>query len=267
MITVKFIAQPGNQLFAYVLGKVLSERTGLTYLPPAAFLDKNGKPVRWSAEPLWTMTPTCAKQLDGHPIKYRFYQHVDWTVFDSTRPIYVTNGYFQRLENFAGYLDEIREWLRIDPKRFVTIDPHAVYVHCRRTDYVDVGHGRPPDQNVQGIATTLDEYRECLREFPEAKRIVVVTDDVRDPFLLQFGRLLPYTVSGLAWDMDWLLLASARKLLIAQSTYSWWAGFLGRAERIVCPVSPGTFWHDGMTNPMNPDLLVRDEPGRWKWIT
>jgi hypothetical protein len=266
VISVKFTAQIGNQLFQYCVGKILAERTGLAYLPPSAFLDKAGRPVKWSAAPLWTMTPTAGRELAGPPRKYHFNQQLtwmDWDSFDATKPIAITHGYFQRLENFAGYLDKIREWLRIDPAWFVATDPDAVYVHCRRTDYVDVGLGRPPNRQVQGVATTLDEYRECLREFPDAKRLVVVTDDVRDKFLLQFGRLLPYTVSGLAWDLDWLLLASARNLLICQSTYSWWAGFLGRAERIVCPVFPGTFWHDGMTNPENPNLLIQDE--RWRW--
>jgi hypothetical protein len=132
----------------------------------------------------------------------------------------------------------------------------------------------PNNPNAHCLASSIDEYRSCLSHFPDAKRLVIVTDDPNDPFHREFDQLgLPWTISGLTWDQDFLLLASCRWMIMSQSTYSWWAGFLGRAERIVCPLFPGTHWHLGkdligapVTHDV-PNLIVDDEPGRWIWVS
>jgi hypothetical protein len=176
-------------------------------------------------------------------------------------------GYYQRYELFQPWKGRIRQdWLRIELP-FVDTAPDAVYIHVRRTDYVG---GNP---TVQGCATSLDEFARCLQEFPDAKRLIIATDHPKDPFHRQFTRLgLPYTISGLPWDKDFLLLASCRWMIMSESTYSWWAAFLGRAERIACPVFPRSFWRYGLNlkGPASPDyvnLFVDDEPGRWLWVT
>jgi hypothetical protein len=69
-------------------------------------------------------------------------------------------------------------------------------------------------------------------------------------------------------------MASARKLLMSQSTFSWWAGWLGRAERIVCPLFAPSHWHFGskLYGPPDPgaldfpNLIVDDEP-RWEFVS
>lgn len=266
MIAVKFMGQIGNQLFQYLVGKILAEKTGLFYHPPPSFMDKGGHPVKWSSRPIWKMTPTPGCAIAEPERKYHLMHELDWDAFDPNSRTTITHGYFQKWANFAPWKERIRqEWLPISEDRFVETDDDAVYVHVRRTDYVDVGNGRSPDRATQGYATSIDEFRECLTEFPDAKRIVIVTDAPKDPFVKLFDRLLPSTVSGLPWDQDFLLLASARNLLMSQSTYSWWAGFLGKAERIVCPIPAGTFWHRGMTEAGMPHLYVDDEPKRWIW--
>lgn len=266
MISVKFMGQIGNQLFQYLVGKILAEKTGLMYPSPPSFLDKGGHPVRWSGKPIWKMTPTPGIHIMDTERKYHLMHVLDWDAFDPTCKITITHGYFQKWANFRAWKDRIRnEWLPIPRERFVETDDEAVYVHVRRTDYVNVGNNRPPDRATQGYATSIEEFRQCLTEFPDAKRLVIVTDAPRDRFIQLFDQLLPSTVSGRPWDEDFLLLASARNLLMSQSTFSWWAGFLGRAQRIVCPIPQGTFWQRGITEAGFPHLYVDEEPERWIW--
>lgn len=87
---------------------------------------------------------------------------------------------------------------------------------------------------------------------------------------------MPWTCELLPWDVDFLTLASARWVILSQSTYSWLAAFLGRAEKVICSVKPGTFWGNGVGlqgSQMGPggrdfpNLFVDDEPGRWVWVT
>ena len=264
MIVVEFMCQFGNQLFQYNIGRILAQRTGQAFQPPVQWLDKHGWPVVWTLKPP-LVTP---RAVPGeHPSGDAQTVHVEqWLDLDSVRPdrpVHITYGYFQRYELLQPYKDQIRnDWLKLS-QPFVQTDSEAVYVHVRRTDYVG------------GWATSIDDYAKCLDCFPDAKRLVLVTDDPEDPIHNEFSRFgLPYTISGRPWDKDFLLLASCRQLIISQSTFAWWAGFLGQAEKIVCPVFPGTFWRHGVGitghRPPSrdyPNLYVYDEPERWHWLT
>lgn len=275
MIYMQFCGQWGNQLFQYVIAKIVAERTGLAYAPPDTFYAKNGDPVRWTGEPLVTMQPTPGRVMQAHRDGWQRVNAIHWAdldAIDSERPVFMT-GFFQRYELVKPWKEKIRtQWLAISPDRFIATDPDAVYVHVRRTDYVP-GQDNPNNYRIHCLAATMDEYARGLAEFPDAKRLVLVTDDPGDAFLQEFSRFgLPCEVSGKRWDEDFLLLASARNLLICQSTFSWWAGWLGRAERIACCVPEGTYWRMGLNaigsdRPEHPNLYPDDEPHRWKWIT
>jgi hypothetical protein len=275
MIQLRFIGQFGNQLFQYCFARIVACRTGLGFTPPDAFLTKNGKPVVWSGTPLFQLA-RCGGELRrrGADLLIAAGNHYDLdTLGHDVRRVRIRTGYFQRYELYRPYKEQIRtDWLRLQVPLIAT-DPEAVYVHVRRADYVP-GVGNPNDPRRHALATTIDEYAACLKHFDDAKRLVLCTDDPHDPFLHEFHRLgLPFSLSGGTWDQDLLLLLSADNLLICQSTYSWWAGFLGRARKIVCPLSRGTLWWfgategQGPTKPDHPNLIVDDEPDRWTWVT
>ena len=258
-------------MFQYCIGKILADRTGQEYRPPKRWLNKRGRPVAWTDNQFIVMEPTKGFHATGEPQVISASHWLDMDSIDPTRPIYIRYGYFQRYELLKPYKDHIRnDWLNIrepwmqDHGNADGLFDHAVFVHVRRTDYVN----RPPH-----MGHTIDEYADCLDEFPDATSIVLVTDAPRDPFLQEFHRFGKRLICpAKSWDMDFMLLASCRWMIMSQSTYSWWAGFLGRAEKIVCPMREGTFWNYGigLTGPASPDypnLYVDDEPERWKWIT
>jgi hypothetical protein len=270
MITVRYAGQFGNQLFQYCLGKILAERTGQAYRPPKHWRTKSGRILeRTLSADLFTPTETPGFRAAGQPQTIRTSHWLDLDTIDHARPVDVLLGYFQRYELFREHKRRIQEeWLAFGVP-FVECDPEAVYVHVRRTDYIP-GHGNPGDPRQCCLTASMDEYIRCIEQFPGAKRLVIATDDQADPFHKGFDRAgLPWTFSGKGWDGDFLALASCRWLIMSQSTYSWWAGFLGQAERIVCPVATGTHWHYGLNseNKGYPNLYVDDEPERWTWLT
>src|SRR3990172_6935448 len=252
MITARMIGQFGNQLFTYVVCKILAERTGLAYSPPIEFVNKRGQPVVWSELPAIVMAPTAGRVLSERKLEGEHVQRIccdhwfDFSSLRSDRPIHIEQGYFQNYSLLVGWKQKMRrDWLAIWG-RLPRSDPVAVYLHCRRTDYVP-GVDNPNDPSRCCLAATLDDYAACLKEFPDAKRLVVVTDDPGDPFMQEFPKLgLPWAISGLPWDQDWRLLLAAENLVICQSTFSWWAGWLGRAWKIVCPLPKGSFLHPGL---------------------
>lgn len=211
----------------------------------------------------------------GRKLTLQFDHWCDLSGIDeSVRQVNVLHCYAQRYELLQPYKEQIRhDWLRLRVP-YVETDPTAVYMHVRRTDYVP-GVDNPNQPERHCLAATLDDYAACLKEFPEARRLIVATDDPRDPFMDRLKTLgLPVDILGGRWDTDFLALASARWLIMPQSTYSWWAGFLGRAERIVCPIREGTHWWYGKDlrgapaagQRDYPNLYVYDEPERWTWL-
>jgi hypothetical protein len=227
--------------------------------------------VRWRDDkPLIVMEGTPGRRATGPPQKLRVYHTYDLDSLDPNRPVVSDRCYWQRYSMYKPYKDQIRqEWCRIR-KPFVETDPEAVYIHCRRTDYV-----LPPGTDIRTCAqaTSMEEFRLAMRQFPDARRVVVLTDNPRDPFMQEFHKLgLLWEVNGGTWDEEFLMLASARWVIISQSTYSWWAAFLGRGEKIVCPVLPGSHWHLGLgarwlERDRCVNLYVDDEPERWIWVT
>ena len=273
MIQMQFCGQWGNQLFQYVLAKILAERTGLAYQPPPEFCRKDGQPVSWSGPPLFRMTPTPGRVLQADPADWQIIDATHWVDLDEIkgdRPV-LLRGFFQRYSLYQPWKDQIKnDWLRIPPERFAETDPEAVVIHVRRTDYVDIGGGKAPDTTRQERATTEDEFARCLQEFPDARRLVLVSDDPNAAAAMKWP--LPFTIAGAPWDRDFLTLASARQLIISCSTFSWWAGWLGRAAKIVTPVFDGTYWARGIgaagpDRPLIPNLYPDDEAGRWVWLT
>jgi FkbM family methyltransferase len=266
-VSVQMIGQIGNQMFQYCAGKILAEISGLPYSPPNEFVDKQSRPVVWSDDPVLRMIPTeQSKNPTGPPVSFSSYQWIDMEKARNASMVDVSDSYLQRYELYRQWKDKIKtDWLRIQLP-WIKTDDNAVYVHVRLTDYV-ASPTNPLRTGHVGETSGIHEYAECIREFPDAKRIVLVTDAPKDEFLNRFKSLgLPVEISGLAWDKDFMLMASCSNLVISQSTFSWWAGFLGRAKRIACPVFPGSFWHNGINDRGFPHLYVDDEPGRWSWV-
>lgn len=270
-IIVEQIGQLGNQLFGYCIGKILANKTGLSYRPPSCFLTKSGTPIVWNLEPIFEMkTSEGMEPPDVNPINLHCYQWLDLGRFHGATSIRLTDGYYQHYELYRSYKDQIRtDWLR--PRvPFIETDPDAVYCQIRRTDYVGV-----KDTRVTGAAITIEELVSCLYHFPKAKRLIVCTDDVSDPWFdsMRSSVSLPILSTNGTWDEDFQTLMSADNLLISQSTYGWWAGFLGKARKIVCPIFPRTFWWYGHQSGSPPrfedsaNLVVTDEPERWVWVT
>jgi len=274
VIQVRQLGQFGNQLTQYAIAKIIAERTGHAYLPPGRWLDKRSNPLVWSGAEYFFQQPSPGI---GTQSKLLNICAAHWLDIDALPRGFDMNltGYFQRYELFQPYKDRIRnDWLRIRTE-LPAIDPEAIYIHVRRSDYVRNDNGQPMNPHAQAIATSIDEYAACLKRFPPGKRLVLLTDDHTDPFLDEFRRLGSVERCRGTWDEDFLTLAAARYLILSQSTYSWWAGFLGRAERIVCPLLPGSLWHFGKNlygppRPRHndyPNLCVNDEPGRWEYVT
>jgi hypothetical protein len=222
VIEVRYKARLGNNLFQYCLGRILAE--GLDFALYA-------KPIPGF--------PNTAQRVAGasceEPEQILAGQRIDLdgTLADRSARRLVLDGWFQRHEYYRPHRAKIREWLAFDPSIHVPDRRPDVVVHVRRTDFVQLGWALP-----------FSYYAEALqRLLPKGGNVWIVTDDNRDPFFGNFARWRPTFYSGTALE-QMLFMTKARRLVMSQSTFSWWSTFLGDPDEVVCPLPSFGAWSE-----------------------
>lgn len=212
MVEVRYKARLGNNLFQYCLGRIIAERLGYGLL--AAPLDgfPNTVPIVDGAR-----YPGPEQILTGQRVD------LDAIVADRRPRRIVLDGWFQRYEYYRPYRDQIREWLRFDQAIATPPIVPDVVLHVRRLDYVQLGWALP-----------FAFYEDALRRLRPAGEIWILTDDAHDPFFGRFAEWRPKFARGTALE-GLRLMTAARRIVMSQSTFSWWPTFLGNPEAVVCP--------------------------------
>lgn len=116
-----------------------------------------------------------------------------------------------------------------------------VAIHIRRGDYLKVQHFHV------NLWETTDYYQKALALFPEDKFIVFCRDNqgweqdkedrewCRQHLTPMLGDRfeLPDKYNTETDDMN--LMASCKSIIMANSSFSWWAAYLGEHEKVICP--------------------------------
>lgn len=142
------------------------------------------------------------------------------------------DGYFQHAGYFHELFDECASLVRF--KQFEHSKPGTV-VHVRRTDYVSLSHIY--------VQLPLEYYTTACHtcEGP----ITIVTDCV-DDYVRELATLLRADVRSSTAHDDFQFLCEHNSIVCANSTFSWWAGYLIR-RRGGTAVLPPMFLTNGST--------------------
>lgn len=158
-------------------------------------------------------------------------------------------GYFQSSkywDQWPAIPQEIRRRTRVlaDSSSY-TFRADDIVIHVRRGDYLHAQARR-----VHGVLG-YDYYRQAIEALETTKacrRVIVVSDTDLEDKMIWREKLQRETdfVSGQSIWSDLELLAQAPSLVIANSTFSWWGGFLGSPDRRV--VAPEPWFADSTIN-------------------
>lgn len=220
MIEVRYQGRLGNNLFQYCLGRIIAEELGLGL----------------RADPIPGFPNTAEHVgglLVGGPEEILGGQKIDLAaVLADRRPRrIVLDGWFQCHQYYRPHREKIRRWLAFDSAIQIRQERPEVVVNVRRTDYVE-----------RGWALPYSFYESALeRLLPQGGRTWIVTDDWRDPFFENFRRWRPRFFRGTAQE-QMLFMTQATRLVMSQSTFSWWSTFLGDVAEVVCPVPSFGVW-------------------------
>jgi len=221
MIEVRYRNRLGNNLFQYALGRILAEEKGyaLSAAPITGFPNTR-HPVHGTAYE----QPRCL---------FRKVQIIDFAglLADPTPQRLILDGWFQRGEYYWPYRDRILKWFGKDPAIQMPDFQPDLIVHVRRDDYLYYGWALP-----------FSYYEEAIERLnPPGGRICILTDDPTDPFFRLFERWQPQFYHGDMLQEFWLM-AQAPRLVLSQSTFSWWAAFLAESQVTVCPAPSFGCW-------------------------
>ncbi len=177
------------------------------------------------------------------------------------------DGYFQSEEYYTDFKEEIRELFKIKVEHensFKSVKDKlfakkVVAVHIRRTDYVNYG-----DESLGGTDLTLPVsfYKRSLAliENIENYNVVFVSDDI-DFVKKQFGEKSNYFFESNSEIVDFQILLHAHIVVIANSSFSWWAAWLNRNENKIV-YAPNYFSGFKIKKFYPSGIKVKD----WNWI-
>ena len=162
----------------------------------------------------------------------------------------LVNSFVQKIEYYSEERDYIRSLFNIDLAS-ETINKDKLVLHIRDGDY-----------NNLGVIIGYDFYKQLIKDLNYTD-IIIVTDDSRGEVtkkLLADGCTLStegHFEFNLNWNTrdacDFKTLLLSENIVISQSTFSWWAGFLGIHKNIFFPFpqTGKTMWQ---LNPKEDDI-------------
>jgi hypothetical protein len=218
----------GNQMFQYAAGLAVAKRLGESLELNTTFYDSN---------------KSREYQLFHFPISARVTDEFAPKVEEVGFPYQEINqsgmmfGYWQTEKYFVDIADQIREEFALPRAEL-----GRVAVHVRRGDYLQL----PQVFHTQGV----DYYERARREFPGCE-FIAFSDD---PEWAKENLPWADVIEGNPPIVDLALMASCDGIIMANSSFSWWAAWLGN-KKVVAPSKWFTCSHD--TRDLIPDRWIK----------
>lgn len=243
----------GNQMFQYAFAYALARKTGARVLIDPLFWGTSLRKYQLEEFNVTNTTRMVSKMLDyilgfgprnGRRFKDRYRQsliekkyqlvqekqimHFDDSIGNEAVPCFYM-GFWQVPEYFDKYYEELTfQFTRKSSISHESLiyqqkirDSISVALHIRRTDYV---------RQEGNVTLRLDFYREALQRMGNQLgdfELFIFTDDKE--FVRENFRFQNYTlVEGLCDLDEFELMRQCDHHIVANSSFSWWAAYLGK---------------------------------------
>jgi hypothetical protein len=261
MIRVLMLGRLGNNLFQYALGRVLAEKHGVPLIMDASWFNHEGwsqvsclkrLPIKATITRPFSLGSRALLKLTGkHHWEYLskpvLREETGNSTFDSrfldSPADCLLFGYFQSPLYFRSIEDQLREeikpsvaWAGKPPGHLLDQlqQPNSIAVHVRRTDFLTL---------PQFSVCDTGYYREAmkvLRKRVSNARFFIFSDDpawCRKQFTASDETIIDLVESREDPLVDLHLMSMASHHIIANSTYSWWAAWIGKkaGQIVICP--------------------------------
>ncbi len=238
MITVRLNGGLGNQLFQLCAAKSISKDTNKEF-----YINSLNTP---------SITHSTKNYYEGifkNFIKFFQNKSSDYHYYDclANYPQFFENvknsnqavllgGYFQDYRITDVVYDEFINLLWFDKERLDSKYPNissTIFFHIRGGDYL----------TTDLLLDLRDYYKQAILLFP-GKKFSVFTNDI--PYAKQFLTDFDYDIINENEEDSLYLMSKCEGGICANSTFSWWGGYLNKHRKIVIPSkwSQKYYWHD-----------------------
>ncbi|WP_198265524.1 alpha-1,2-fucosyltransferase [sulfur-oxidizing endosymbiont of Gigantopelta aegis] len=268
MLMLKLRAQTGNNMFQYAACKTLADKKGYQFCFRGGKKGSLFNDFELSGETkfslgiqrfLYALKPWAKKRLFRFDkIAYtskKSDEKFDPSFFELSDG-YTVQGTFQSEKYFLENRDNILKWYTPRPPYKEQIDKinHEISapiekrccIHIRRSDY----HDMEEKEDGLGWILPIAYYQEALKQLPNDLFYIIISDapDIAE----QIFKDLPnkYISRGNPAVVDMFLLTLCRYNIIANSTFSWWGGWLNNIEnKVVIAPKYNLGWPDNIWFP------------------
>lgn len=257
MISVDFTGRLGNQMFQLAILKIIAKNNNYN------FFIKLKNNIEYS--PYWLGETIFDTETGEYNINYNFNNVYDghnkinslnelYNISDNT----LIKGYFQNVELFENYYNDILNWFKIKENINITtfIDRYHIneycYIHFRGGDYKDISSFYLPK-------TYYDNAKKyVLNNYDKSLKFLVITDDI-----LEARKFFPDDeIMNNSMEIDFKLLNYSRYSIISNSTFSWWTRYLNNNINSIT-IAPKGFFNYNTTKQRSLENL---ETNKFTWI-
>lgn len=233
MVVINYSGRLGNNMFQYAYGRILSDDYNLSLI--STDINTNGEHIN-----LHDYFENCCMNISRKVSKNLISIQDVLTERIGGDHGFNLNGFFQHAWIYEQNKSKIKDWFYLDDhflKKEITVDD--IVLHIRRGDYKDCKYS-----NIR-----WDYYTNILDKQNKG-RVFIVTDEVDEVLKKYFQIYNPIYVSSKVDIEDMKFIKCFNKIVMANSTFSWWSAFLSDAEEIYYP-SPKdsrSFFHESLCN-------------------
>ena len=225
----------GNRIFQYTFGYILSKLKNCSFYHDS--LPNFG--ISSNLNDVGNLTNIINTRSYGD-------QYVDIDMLVNHKGDVIVDSYVQKSRFYIEYREELRNLFKI---RDTTINKNKLVLHVRETDYVTIN-----------AFLGYDFYKKLISD-SDFKEFIIVTDNSKSETVQKLikedgctlsteGVVDTFAVHSDSRAMDdFKTLMYSENIAISQSSFSWWAAFLGNHNHIIFPFKEDIKWW-----PVNPDI-------------
>lgn len=250
MINVDLIGGIGNNMFQYAIGRIFADKKNYNlhvnnihqlqsyFINAVNIVDRQ----IYSDNTLHV----------GYNSVHKTIQHIDVEQVQRHVGAVHFSGFFQKFCYYNENINMLRDVFSYSDEQHYKPHHDDIVMHIRLGDYKSMNWYIHPEIFAH-ILKQMDTYNNCM----------IVTDEPDSVMFNCFKNFKNIHIINQSLIEDLTLIRHAKRLVISQSTFSWWGAILGFADNVYIPLSKSCKNYPWKTNPSLDEIDLVPEIDRF----